>query len=467
MKKTNIIILIIFLLLACLVGINHEPWVDEAQSWIIARDASVFEIIWELARYEGTFPLWHLTLKGFITLGLTYDYIFIIPIIISTIGLIVFLKKVEGPKYVKILFPFTYYTFFQYTIIARNYCFLLLAISLLLATYKKKIDKPIKYIMALLFLSLISIHGMIVSLILATCFIVELFKEKKLKKSINIFIIFGIVIIGEIIVLFPPSDLYMTVAAVYTIPQIIIGIINALLGNGNLFFKIYNIISILLTLIAFSKLFILKNKDILIAICVLFVFMFAVRFYSHHAGIIYFLIIFGIISNYEEIKSKTKNFDKLLVSSLILYCVLSIQCSVNDIYYNYSGSKQMAEYIKNNNYEEKEIAGFGFKAVALQPYFEKNLYYNFEDTIYRWKKSNKDFFIYCNFENYDKTEFSEKPEYIVLEWDDSDSKIKLIQQYILQSNIYEIEYKTEGNVFFKNSYCEREGYVLYKLKNNT
>ena len=170
MKKTNIIIFVVFLLFALLIGSNHEPWADEAQSWIIARDASCFEIIWNIARYEGSFPLWHLTLKTFINFGLEYEYLFIVPIIISAIGLVVFLKKVEAPKYVKVLLPFTYYVFYQYTIIARSYCYLLLAFSLLLITYKKRLEKPFRYILSLIFMSLISMHGMIIAMMLVIMF---------------------------------------------------------------------------------------------------------------------------------------------------------------------------------------------------------------------------------------------------------------------------------------------------------
>ena len=46
MKKLNtILVFILFAVLALVCGANHEPWADEAQSWIIARDASVGEIV--------------------------------------------------------------------------------------------------------------------------------------------------------------------------------------------------------------------------------------------------------------------------------------------------------------------------------------------------------------------------------------------------------------------------------------
>ena len=114
MKKINIIVFVVFALIAFVGGLNHEPWADEAQSWIIARDANVAQIIWDVSRYEGTFPLWFLTIKLFINFGLQYEYFFIIPIIISCIGLLVFLKSVDAPKFVKILLPFTYYVLYQF-----------------------------------------------------------------------------------------------------------------------------------------------------------------------------------------------------------------------------------------------------------------------------------------------------------------------------------------------------------------
>lgn len=464
MKKTNIIILIVFLFLALGIGINHEPWVDEAQSWIIARDASWFEIVWDLARYEGTMPLWQLTLKLFISLGLTYEYLFIVPIIISLIGLIVFLKKVEAPTYVKILFPFTYYVFYQYTIIARSYCYLLLAFSLLLVTYKNRQKEGVKYILALTFLSLISLHGTIVFFVLGILFFIEKLKQKELKKCLKEIVIFSITFIIEVIILFPRSDLYMTVSAAYSIPEIIISLISVVTGTGNIFQKLYNVIAFFIFIFLFIKVCMQKNKDIPIVTATVFLFMFIIRFANHHGGIIFYLVTFGILAYYDQLKEKTKHFDKIFAVGLILYCLLSISSGINDFNKQYSGAKEMANYIKENKYDEKEIYGFGFLDVSLQPYFEENLYKNMDEAIYRWSINNEDFYVFCNFHEYKRSDFSEIPEYIVIYWDEDYYKSKMIHEMIMETNKYEIEYNTVGYKFFKNHYDGNEGYNLYRLK---
>ena len=463
-KLINISVFIIFLIFSLLVGSKHEPWVDEAQSWIIARDATVGEIVWDLSRYEGTMPLWQLTLKIFISCGLTYEYFYIIPILISLAGLIVFLKEVDVPNYVKILLPFTYYIFYQYTIIARSYCYLLLAFSLLLITYKNRMNKPLSYILALIFISFISMHGTIIFFILGILFFVEKLKQKELKCCIKEMFLFSITCIIEAIILFPSSDLYMTVSAVFPIIEIMKAIGQVITGTGNIFEILYNIVAFLIIFYFFIKACFIKNKDLFIVTISVFLFMFIIRFANHHGGIIFYLMIFGILTYYNELKDKSKYFEKIFSIALILYCIFSIQCGFKDFYQEYSGSKEMAQYIKENNYDQKNIYGFGFLDVSLQPYFEENLYKNMDEAIYRWSINNKDFYTYCNIIYYNITDFKDVPEYIVINWDESGQKWIKINDMIMKSNKYEVEYKTMGEKFFKNHIDGTEGFILYKLK---
>ena len=464
MKKINIIIILLFLIFSLLVGSKHEPWFDEAQSWMIARDASYFDIIWTLSRYEGTMPLWQFTLKFFISMGITYEYFFIVPIVVSLIGLVVFLKKVETPVYVKILLPFTYYIFYQYTIVARSYCYLLLGFSLVLITYKNRFKEPLKYILALAFLSLISMHGTIIFVCLGILFFIEKLRKKEFKSCIKEFIIFIVILIVEFAILFPSSDLYMTVSAAFSIPEIVKSILFVISGGENIFFKVYNILAFFILLFLFIKTCFLKNKDIPIITSIVFLFMFSIRFATHHGGIIFYLIIFGILAYYEELKECSKHFEKLFLIVLTLYSILSIQSGINDVVLEYSGAKEMATYIKEKCYHEKELFGFGYLDVSLQPYFEEKLYKNMDETVYKWSINNRDFYMYCNFEQYKKEDFTEIPEYIVVNWDENNEKSVMIEKMIMDTEKYEVEYRTIGYKIFKNYHSGTEGYTLYKLK---
>ena len=88
-------------------------------------------------------------------------------------------------------------------------------------------------------------------------------------------------------------------------------------------------------------------------------------------------------------------------------------------------------------------------------------------TIYRWSVNNIDFYNYCNFIEIDKSQFIETPKFILIQsnkYSKDTVKLNYITAYIEKTGKYEIEYETEGNVFFKNSYSETEGFTLYRLK---
>ncbi len=52
--------------------VRHEPWADEAQSWLLARDAGLIELWTRLLHYEGTTGLWQTLLHAAIRAGLPY-----------------------------------------------------------------------------------------------------------------------------------------------------------------------------------------------------------------------------------------------------------------------------------------------------------------------------------------------------------------------------------------------------------
>lgn len=471
-KIINWIIIFLFIILCMLVGKFHEPWSDEAQSWLIARDQSVKEIIFYNSRYEGTFPLWFLTLKLFINLGLSYNYIYIVSILISAIGISILMNKTKLPKKIKYLLPFGFYVLYQYTVIARSYCYMILAFAILITIYEKRHEKIIKYFLNLILFSMISLHGMIISGILMLCYFIESIKEYKINKKISKtkftgFIIIAIVYFFEIYILIPPTDILVDANYSKNIIETILDIfLKIITYKENNFCIIINSIIFAFWVIIIQK----NNKEkkydfLLIEISMLILFL-MVRAAPHHIGILFLILVTKtlLINNKESID--------LLSICLILYVILTIASTSQDIIRNYSGAKEMANYINNEleDYENKRIYAIGYKSVALLPYFENNIYYNRDECYYLWSTQNIEWLIYRYVPMIDieKVEFEneEMPEYILLEYHDLSDTDKEIQKIIEKNVSYELLYYTEGYNFFKGNYSETEGYYLYKLKEN-
>ena len=60
--RLHCIVLAAYVIVVGTVMCFHEPWFDEAQAWLIARDCSWWEMILERPHYEGHPPLWWMML---------------------------------------------------------------------------------------------------------------------------------------------------------------------------------------------------------------------------------------------------------------------------------------------------------------------------------------------------------------------------------------------------------------------
>lgn len=107
-------------LVGCLVPF-HEPWADEAQAWLIARDNSLWQIFRYRLHYEGAPGLWHLCLHVLHALGGGYTAMHWMGAAFALAGVAVFLRWAPFPLLLRVLLPFTFFFAFQYAVVARSY----------------------------------------------------------------------------------------------------------------------------------------------------------------------------------------------------------------------------------------------------------------------------------------------------------------------------------------------------------
>ena len=143
------------LILSIIISLKHEYWADEANAWLIAADSSLLELFTTYMHTDGHPALFHIIIKTFQLFGLSYDNFRIISLIFSTLGVGFFLFKSKFKWYIKVLLPFTYYVFYQYTVITRGYCLVLLLLGIIAYLWDKRKDKYITFtILTILLLSL-------------------------------------------------------------------------------------------------------------------------------------------------------------------------------------------------------------------------------------------------------------------------------------------------------------------------
>lgn len=215
-KKNNIIelsVFIIFCIFTTIASIFHEPWFDEVQAWAISKD-SISNILFLLPHYEGHPPLWHLILKCFSFFNVPVEYGIKIPNLLFTFAAVwLLIFKSPFPKTVKLTLPFTYFIFYQYSIISRPYSIFCFALFLAATLYKTRNEKPFRFMGVLALLCLSSAYGMIFTAGICIAWFIDVVKEVSIKKTFidkrfySMFILFILCCILAIEIL-PAKDVF-------------------------------------------------------------------------------------------------------------------------------------------------------------------------------------------------------------------------------------------------------------------
>lgn len=382
----------LFIVLYIFISVFHEPMYDEAQAWMIARDASWWELLFEVPHYEGHPPFWHLILAVFAKCGVPFEIGLRIPgafFCITAVGILIF--RSPFPKTVKCLLPFTYYIFFRYSIVVRPYCMTMLGMFLVAGLYKNKHNKPFGFMAALMLLCASSAYGMVFAAGICVVWIIELFAQNK-SNYIKQMIALGILLvanIGQLLLILPKDDTNAVIS--YPVSTILYGLVymfvigpadamfldsgmdarlqnyaeGIVTGGGISYLNLLLGLITVCTLLYFAKKY---RKMLLLVIPYSFFALFSavVYFWYHHIGLIHLFLIFVFWCALEEqdkicevrmpaffkrIKEKnTGLFDKLPKAALLLCLGMSLAwnvfCSGTDLFKTTWYTKELAQAVK-------------------------------------------------------------------------------------------------------------------------
>lgn len=479
----SLILIIFYSLLVIFGAFHHEPWRDEAQAWLIARDLDFFGILNQM-KYEGTPALWHLIIAPFAKLGFPYYSIAIIHLIISVSAISVFVIKSQFSKLFKILLIFSYYFAYEYAVIARNYSITILFLFLIASMYKRRFEKPILFSFLIFFLLNTNVFGAIMGFALSLLFIFEILKQ--FNKKVQLLSI-GVLLLGIIAVayqLYSPNHIlnnnffssFNYYASLYIFTNTFIP----------LRFEYHHLYTfIFFTFFAFIVFVTFLKKPKLVFLIVLsisgFLYIFLFRYacsHRHHALILVFIIfLLWIEKNYKENNMILKflnirdsiiskiGFLRKIVLGFLMFCLLysviyNIKTYYNEYKYNFSGAKDMGEFINKNNYDNYEILTSSIhRGVAILPYINQKSIYYFQTKIYssygKWIELTPDIISISNDSIVNQIEsiFFENKNILVL-----------VSDSIGSNDLpgFECIHKTTSTDFWVNGKFIYENYWLYK-----
>lgn len=189
-------VLAVYSVLTFLGALNHEMWLDEAQAWVILRDAPLSELP-HILHVEGHPPLWYAVLYPFVKLGFPAEYAPLISWLFMAAGAAVLLFKVELPQPLKFVMLASSGFLFYNSVMLRVYALIPLLMFLILWIYPKRREHGILY--GLLVALLANTHVFVCGIVgmLGIFMLVDLFTQwKKSDKKENAGKLAGLAIAG-------------------------------------------------------------------------------------------------------------------------------------------------------------------------------------------------------------------------------------------------------------------------------
>ena len=168
-SKFEIAVLLLFTAIAGTAACYHEPWADEAQAWLIARDAGVPGILRQMG-YEGSPPLWHLLLWVLTRLHLPYAALGAVSAALVAAGMWIWLRRSPLPAVVRLLIPFAFYYQYQYAVVSRSYALSTLLAFAAAALWRAKPVRVIRFAAVLALLAQTNMHGFTIAMGVAGAF---------------------------------------------------------------------------------------------------------------------------------------------------------------------------------------------------------------------------------------------------------------------------------------------------------
>ncbi len=172
----ELIVITLYVIGHVLMSLVHEPWFDEALAWLISRDSSIYDIMFEATHYEGHPALWHLVLAPFAKSGAPYELsLSFVSLLFSGTAVALFVWKAPFKRIFRITIPFTYFIFYQYSVVSRPYCMMMLAFVLMAITYKSRNEHPGRFVCSMLFLCATSAYGIVIAGGVTIAWLIEMF----------------------------------------------------------------------------------------------------------------------------------------------------------------------------------------------------------------------------------------------------------------------------------------------------
>lgn len=391
-RAIGIAFLVLYAAGTLFVALHHEPWRDEADSWIVARDVPVPALL-QWTRNAGTPALWYLLLKPLVRLGLPFESQSYLHLALAWTAAAVLLFRAPLPWPSKFLVLASYYSAYEYAVIARSYILTVLLSFVIATLYSRRHTHPIRYATVIALLFNANVHGALIAAIFAAMFALDA-RHANSRSAVAIMAA-GAVAAWAQLRTAPDSAFPHIIRTIH--PDA------AWIAIGSAFFPGVPLIAgatagvVVIALIAIA---LRRQRDAIVLLLVsvtafecLYVFVWFGGY--RHAGLLLLSVVIAIwIAGDVRRDAVSTSAAVALNAALVVSVVFSMRMAAADVRMDFSGARETALFIRDNGLGRYEIAAHNIhETEAILPWLPgKRLWYAAIDrygTYMHWNREEE------------------------------------------------------------------------------
>lgn len=448
----------------------HEPWADEAQSWLLARDSSLVELWTEAPRYEGSPPLWHTVLHLAARLGLPYGSMNLLSALLGLAAAILLLRSAPWPFWIRAALPFTFFLSYQYSVVARSYSLLpplLFGAAALGTSWQEPDAEPNQrsavrwwlFTLVLCLAAATSVHGLVLSMaVWLPANLAEVRRWKGLTQDRRRHCAAAAAVYAAVLGSLAASAWPAPDATFSARPEVTWNLA-ATVAAATLADAFTGDWAVSLVLVSWSLPFLKRGGALAVFLLSgLFLLAVAVGVYSNawHRGLLFlaWLVAMWIAGRRTPL---TRPALLSLAAVTGIQCCWTLRSVAWDWREPYSGSRQAAAFLDALKVEPGRIHAVGFSSTSLQPYFEANRFGNWSGrrsgAFWDWSARNR---------IDDPAQLlRSRPAYLVAGYKSAEERERWAR--LARVAGYSRAKHFDGNLFWRVSVLEPEAFDVYRL----
>jgi hypothetical protein len=386
----------VFLALATIVLYTvskHEPWADEADTWLEVRDLPFVRLLFSELRYDGHMPLWHsIVWIPMHLFHMPYAYFVFIGGVCAIAGLAVLVFLAPFPRGLRYVIAGSFFFLYQYAVVARPYVLMPLLGFLAAHFYRQGLSRIIAFAVCVALLIQDSSYAAVMGLGFAAFYGLRLaLRWNEIASADRKRIFAGLAMIAAsflfvVILLFPKSDSSLIADAAHpTFSRHLFLFVEGLTGA---FAEDLVTIPILFLILAATWAYQRRSLVLLLltvgGTALEYGFL---RGFGHHQGLItigFVVFLWAAWPSADQVQALSRNskwlHQALLAAALLIFawqCTWSYAAVRGDWAGPYSGALDAAQFLKSVHADTLGCNGYMFWAVAVQPYFDHNIFLNY------------------------------------------------------------------------------------------